>query len=86
MVRVLVKTPEGQQAGPVSQVEHPVDTLLGLVVDPCLEQMVEALAEAQKARLAEEVVHMEWVVAPDFSKGHQREAPLEMEGALWEPC
>lgn len=37
MVRVLVKTPEGQQAGPISRVEHLVDTLLGLVVHPCLE-------------------------------------------------
>lgn len=49
-------------------------------------QMVEALAEAQKAPMAQEVVHKDRVVAPDFSKGHQREAPLEMEGALWEPC
>lgn len=49
-------------------------------------QMVEELAEAQKARSVEEVVHIEWVVAQDFPKGHQREAPLGMEGALWEAC
>lgn len=37
MVCVLVKTPEGQQAGPVSQAEHLVHILLCLMVDACLE-------------------------------------------------
>lgn len=89
MVCVLVKTPEGQQAGPVSQAEHLVHILLCLMVDACLEQMVEEeeeVAEAQKAHRAEEVVHIEWVVAWGLPKGHPREVPLETEGALWGPC
>lgn len=58
MVYVLVQIPEGQQAGPVSQAEHLVHILLHLVVDACLEQMVEEVGEAQKAHIAEEVVHI----------------------------
>lgn len=82
MVDVLVKIPEGQQAGPVSQAEHLVHILLGLMVDASLEHKVEELAEAQKAHRAEEVVHSEWVVA----QGLLRAAPLETEGSLLEPC
>lgn len=63
MVCVLVKIPEDQQAGPVSQAEHLVHILLCLVVGACLEQMVEEVGEAQKAHRAEEVVHSVWVVA-----------------------
>jgi hypothetical protein len=37
MVYVLVKIPEDQEAGPVSQAEHLVHILLRLVVDACLE-------------------------------------------------
>lgn len=86
MVYALVKTPEDQQAGPVSQAEHLVRILLCLLVDACLQQMVEELAEAQKAHITEEVVHIEWVVVWGLPKGHPREAPLKTEGALWEPC
>lgn len=63
MVYVLVKIPEDQQAGPVSQAEHLVHILLRLEVDACLEQMVEEVGEAQKAHTAGEVVHIVWVVA-----------------------
>lgn len=37
MVYALVKTPEDQQAGPVSQEEHLVRILLCLLVDACLQ-------------------------------------------------
>lgn len=70
MVHVLVKIPEGQQAGPVSQAGHLVHILLRLVVGECLEQMVEEVAEARKVHIAEEVVHIEWVVAQGLPKGH----------------
>lgn len=63
MVYVLVKIPEDQKVAPVSQAEHLVRILLCLVVDACLEQMVEGGGEVQKAHRAEEVVHSVWVVA-----------------------
>ena len=37
MVYALVKTPEDQQAGPVSQAEHLVHILLCLLVGACLQ-------------------------------------------------
>lgn len=58
MVYVLVQILEGQQVGPVSQAERLVHSLLHLVVDACLEQTVEEVGEAQKAHIAEEVVHI----------------------------
>lgn len=56
MVYVLVQILEGQQVGLVSQEERLVHSLLHLVVDAC--QMVEEVGEAQKAHIAEEVVHI----------------------------
>lgn len=59
---VLVQIPEDQKAGPAFQVERLVHILLSLLVDAYQDQM-EAVVEARNVCRAEEVVHIERVVA-----------------------